>query len=802
MTAMLQDLRYALRQLAKHPGFTLAAVVTLALGVGANTALFSVVHGVLLAPLAFPDADRLVSICETNEVTRGFCVASPPDVADWTEQSRTIERIGLARSWAFTLADPSGREGITGGYATPGFFAALGVQPALGRLFADGETGPDRGDLVVLTDAVWRRRFGADSGVVGRAVSLDGRPYTIIGVLPAETRIPNLGMVELWTPLPFSPRDESNRNWRGFRVVARLAPGVTVAETARELGVIQQRLATAYPATNEGWGVTVSSLHETVVGDVRPTLMLLLGAVGFVLIIACVNVAGLTLARATGREHEFAVCAALGAGRWPLVRRLLAEGGVLGVLGGGIGIAIAVWGVGMFTALAPPGIPRLDEVRVDLPVLAFAVGVSLLAAFLATVIPALRMARAAPADVLRESGDGRVVGTRRRTRDLLVASEIGIALMLLVSALLLTRSFARLVSWSPGFEQEHVLTFWSFVSSGDFPTAAAVVSAYQRAEEAAHGVPGVRAVGMTSAGPLFGGEETEPFQIVGRESGGTTANPVVRWYNVDPGYFEALGIALQRGRAIEPTDVAQSEPVAVINATMARRYWPDEDPVGQSVRLPNRNRVVQVVGIVADVPPLTPGEPVRPELYLPFSQATRLASYFVVRTTSDPASVSAAVRARVADAVPAMNLRDFATLPDRLGRQLVRPRFTLVLVASFALAALLLAAIGTYGAIAYLVGRRTREIGVRIALGADRRRVVRLVVGRGMLPVLVGIAVGLAGALATTGVIRSLVPGVGPRDPVAFGGAALVLGVVGWLAAYLPAHRASRVDPMEALRHE
>jgi putative ABC transport system permease protein len=799
---MLHDLRYALRQLAKHPGFTLVAVVTLALGVGANTALFSVVQGVLLAPLPFPHADRLVSICETNEMTRGFCVASPPDVEDWAEQSRTIERIGLARGWAFTLADASGREGITGGYATPGFFAALGVTPAIGRLFAEGETGPDRGDLVVLSDAIWRRRFGADSEVVGRAITLDAQPYTVIGVLPADTRIPNLEMVELWTALPFSPRDESNRNWRGFRVVARLVPGASIADAASELGVIQQRLASAYPETNADWGVTVSSLRDRVVGDVRPTLMLLLGAVGLVLIIACVNVAGLTLARATGREHEFAVCAALGAGRWPLVRRLLAEGGLLGLLGGGIGIAIAVWGIGMFTALAPPGIPRIDEIRVDLSVLAFAAGVSLLAAFLATVIPALRMAGAAPAAALRESGDGRVVGTRRRTRDLLVASEIGIALMLLVSALLLTRSFGQLISWSPGFEQGHLLTFWSFVSSGDYQTASAVVSAYDRATDAVRGVPGVQAVGMTSAGPLFGGEETEPFEIVGHEPGRTTANPVVRWYNVDPHYFETLGIALQRGRTIETTDVAGSQPIAVINATMARRYWPDEDAVGQRIRLLNRDQIVQVVGIVADVPPLTPGEPVRAELYLPFAQATRLASYFVVRTTADPASVSGAVRARLADAVPAMNLRDFATLPERLGRELVRPRFTMVLVASFALTALLLAAIGTYGAIAYLVGRRTREIGVRIALGADRRRVVRLVVARGMVPVLAGIVVGLAAALATTGVIRSLVPGVGPRDPIAFGVAAVLLGAVGWLAAYLPAYRATKVDPMEALRHE
>jgi putative ABC transport system permease protein len=802
MATLISDLRYALRQLARHPGFTLVAVSTLALGVGANTALFSVVHGVLLAPLAFPQAERLVSICETNEVTRGFCVASPPDVADWAAQSRTIERIGLARSWTFTLVDALGREGITGGYATPGYFAALGVRPAMGRLFAADEAGPDNGNVVVLGNAVWRSRFGADSGVIGRAITLDGRSYTVIGVLPADTHVPHLGMVQLWTALPFSPRDESNRHWRGFRVVGRLAPGASVADAARELGIIQQRLAVAHPVTNAGWGVAVSSLHESVVGNVRPTLMLLLGAVLLVLVIACVNVAGLTLARATGRAHEFAVCAALGAGRWPIVRRLLAEGWVLGVAGGGIGIAVAAWGIGVFTALAPPGIPRIDEVHIDVPVLAFAAGLSLLAALLATVLPAIRMARAAPAAVLRESGEGHVVGTRRRTRDLLVASEIGLALMLLVSALLLSRSFGRLLAWSPGFEQAHLLTFWSFLSDGDYPTAPSVVSAYGRATEALRGVPGVQAVGMTSAGPLFGGEETERFQIVGQEPGGGTARSVVRWFNVDPHYFEALGIPLRRGRAIAPTDVAGSPPVAVINTTMARRYWPDQDAVGHYVRLLDREQVVQVVGVVADIPPLTPGEPMRPELYLPFAQATRWASYFVVRTTADPASVAGPVRARLADAVPGMDLRDFATLPERLGRQLVHPRFTLVLVAAFALSALLLAAIGTYGAIAYLVARRTREIGVRIALGADRRRVIRLVVARGMVPVLTGVVVGVVAALATTGVIRSLLPGIGPRDPAAFGSAAIVLGAVGWLAAYLPAHRATRIDPMEALRHE
>lgn len=802
MNTLLLDIRYAFRALRKDPGFTAVVVLTLALGIGANTAIFSVVRGVLLAPLPFPHPDRLVSICEMSETTRGFCVASPPDVTDWSEQSHTIARIGLARGETFTLTDAAGRSGVRGGYATPGYFAALGVTPALGRLFAQGETGPANGHVVVLSDAFWRQHFGADSGVIGRSVQLDGAPYQVIGVLAAGTHVPHLEGVRVWRALPFDPRDESNRGWRGFHVVARLAPGVSIATATRELRDVQRRLAGLHPAADGGWTITMRSLQESVVGGARSTLLLLFGAVGLVLVIACVNVAGLALARATARQPEFALRAALGAGRWPLVRRVVSEGALLGLVSGVLGTAAAVWGVQLFVALAPSGLPRLDEIRIDLPVLGFAVGLGIVTALLATGIPALRIMRVGPSSALREGGDSRVLGARRRTRDVLVACEIGLASMLLVAALLLARSFGHYLTWSPGFEQEHVLTFWSFVSDAEYPTARAVVGAYDRATEALRGLPGVRAVGMTSAGPLFGGEEVEAFRIVGRGAAPADARQVVRWFNVDPQYFTALGVPLRRGRMLASTDVASSPPVVVINEAMARRYWPDADPVGQRITLVDHRETAEVVGVVADIAPFTPGQPPRAELYLPFAQATRLASYVVIRTTGDPATLMRSARARLADAVPGLVVRDVATLPERVGRMLVRPRFTLALVAGFSLVALLLAGIGTYGTIAYLIVRRTREVGVRIALGADPRAVVRLIVRQGMLPVVVGLAAGMVGASVATQSIASLIPGVGPRDAATFVSAAVVLAVVGSVAAYLPARRATRIDPMEALRHE
>lgn len=799
LMAVIQDARYALRTLVKRPGFTAAAVLTLALGIGATTAIFSVVNSILFRPLPIAAADRVVTLCETNPAVAGFCVASPPNVADWSDQSTTFESLGLARGWPFIMQTDAGVEGISGGIATPGFFHVLRFTPHLGRLFVEEDLLEGNNRVVVLSHGMWRSEFGSDASVIGRTIRLDNEPYQVIGVLGPDARAPQMEDFELWAPLDFNPRDEQERGWRGFRTLGRLRDGISLAAARSDMATITDRLALQYPETNAGWGVRIIPLREHLVGSTRPLLLTFLGAVGFVLLIGCANVANLLLARTAGRRRELAVRTALGAERGRLVQFMMGESGVLSLVGAGVGIVLAFAAVKLFVALAPGTIPRLDEVSIDGRALGFAVLVAAVTTLVFGLVPALQAAKLNLGQTLKEGEQKHTDRSNLRLRNALIVSEVTLAVVLLVGAGLLVQSFVTLLSWEPGFDREHLLTVWLLGSSGKYSSGDEVGSMFEQAAEEVRVLPSVVAVGATSAGPLFGGRETGEFVIEGWEEAGSDG-PVARWYDVDTGYFPTLGLPLLAGRQFTNSDDRNAPLVAVVNETMAQRYWPGQDPLGRQVTY--EGRTMTLVGVVGDVQPFLKGAPVEPEIYWPKRQSPRWATFLVIRTNTDPLATVPIVRDRLQAVDPDMQVSGFATLNQLAGRQLVRPRFNMFLVGAFALVAIALTAVGIYGVVAYSVAQRTQEIGVRVALGAHRGAIVRWVVGKGMGPTLGGLLLGLGGAFAVTRVLASLLYGVRPTDPLTFAVTALFVAGVSLLACYVPAWRATKIDAVVALRQE
>ena len=790
MEFLLTDLRFAIRQLFRHRGYTLAAVLTLGLGLGASTAIFSVVSGVVLRPLPFPKPADLVTLCERHPSVEGFCVASPPNVEDW-RAAATLREIGIARSWGFRVSVGGRAESVDGGLATAGYFAALGVRPALGRLMRPDEYGPSR-RVVVLSDALWRTRFGGDSTLVGRTIALDGDPHLVIGVLPPALQIPQLEWVELWASLPFDPQDEENRRWRGFQIVARLAPGATRDAATAELATIARRLGDQYPETNREWGVAVLDLRESLVGDVRTRLFVFLGAVGLVLLLGCANLANMTLARTANRTQELAVRSALGATRARLARLLLLESGLVSLAGAALGVVLAGWGVDFFVALAPPGIPRLSDVGVDGRVLIFALGLTALTALLIGGVPAFQGARA---DLAPHLHSARIV--RGSGRGALVSVGAAIAVTLLAGAALLGRAFTHLMAWDPGFERRGVAVAWTSVSPGTYPDVSAVRTAYATALEAVRALPGVQSASLASAGPLFGGTETGMARAAG-----STDSAVVRWYDVGPDYFTTLGVPLRAGRDFTAADRDGAAPVGIVNQTLARRLWPGRSPIGERLETTEVGSALTVVGVVADVRPFQPDQPARPEVYWPFFQQTRWGAHVVVRTRAGAPSVAVALRERLREVSAELEPFQVSTFDDLMKGRLVSPRFNLLLLGSFAAVALLMAAIGTAGLVAYRVSHRVREIGIRLALGATAGGVVgRFVLDGGRL-VAVGVGAGALGAFALSRFLRAMLADVSPTDPVAFGAVIAGMLAIGLVAAWIPARRASRIPPQEALRAE
>lgn len=797
MDRLLQDLRFAARVLLRKPGFTATALLVLGLGIGAGTAIFSVADAVLFRPLPFPDEGRLVTICETNPRIAGYCVASPPNVMDWRARSRSLEEVGLARWWHYTVAADAEARGVDVAIGTAGYLRALGAKPLIGRLLEERDLEAGAPRVVVLSEAYWRSEMGAAPDVLGGSLLLDGQSATIVGVLDGEVRLPELEGARLWLPLHFSPFDEERREWRGFMTAARLAPGASLERAREELAGLQAALAEEHPAANEGWGIEVRGLRDHVVAGVRPTLITFLGAAGILLLIVCANLAALLLVRATARHRELTIRAALGAGRDRLARHASTEALLLALAGGALGVAAASWCVDLLVALAPPGMPRLSEVGVDGRVLAFATGTTLVVAGLIAVLPALRAAAVDLAASLRE---GQPVASRSvgRMRAGLVVTEVALSVALLAGAVVLLKSFAGLTRWQPGFDTENVLLLSAF-APGDRYTREELPGLWRRAEEAVAAVPGVQAVATVSAGPLFGGRETDALEEV--DGVAQRDAPPVRWYDAGPGYFAALGVPLIAGRDLSESDRAGSPRVAVVNRTLARRLWPDEDPLGRRLRLSMYEEELEVVGVVADVPPFYPGSAPDAEVWWSNRQEVRGATFFVVRTTIDPTLVAGSAADALTSVDPGLE-PGIRTLREGVSTRLVRPRFAAVLVGGFAAVALILALVGVYGTIAYTVALRRREIGIRMALGADARKVRRRVLRQGAILAGAGAALGLALALLLGRFLADLVYGIAPADP----GSLLLAVALVWLTAMVaslgPARGASRTQPTEALRAE
>jgi putative ABC transport system permease protein len=792
---LLRDVRFALRTLAKAPSFTAAVVATIALAAGATTAMFAVVDGILLRPLPFPDSGDAFVLCETNPRQVGtFCGGSPMNVADYARTAPSLDSAGVARTEGFIATIGGAVVGVEGAIVSPGFFRVLRTEPMLGRLIEDRDMARGPNQAAVVSHAFWQQRLGGDRGVVGRVVETDNGTLTIVGILKADAYFPGqtFAEIEVWKPLTASFDNVENRAWRGFTAIGRRKPGVSETALSAELETVRAGLAAAYPEANREWGLRIVNLRRQLVDNVDSTLWIFLGAVGFVLLIACANVASLLLVRATNRVPEFAVRSALGAGRGRLAQQLVTESLLLSLAGGTLGVLLAAWATAGFVAVAPPTIPRLDEVGVDGRIILFAFALSTVAALVFGFAPARQASRSDLSRTL--TGQRAVAGSHTRLRSAFVVVQLALALVLLFGAGLLTRSFTRLLRWDPGFDRAGVMTTWLSP-----PHGSESVAAMERVRDEVAAIPGVRGAALGSAGPLFGGTETGQLAIDGRAEADAGAPPV-HWMDVSPQYFDTLGIRLVRGRPFADTDVRAAAPVAIVNETFARRFFPGENPIGRRVSVQKHES--EIVGIVSDTRPLYPDQPTAPQLFWPIRQFPRGGANLILRTTPGLAGVEKAVRERAASVNAAMQLSPMVTLDERFERNVVSPRFNVLLVAAFAFVAVVLAAVGVYGVLAYALASRTRELGVRIALGATPGRLVGTGFRQGMLLAAVGIAAGGAAALALGRLLTSLLYGLPPTDPLTFGAAVVLLALVAAMACWLPARRAARVDPVVALASE
>lgn len=806
---MIQDFRrdalHTLRSFRRNPTFALVSVLTLGLGIGANSAIFSVVNGILLRDLPFPDAHRLVSICETMPGEAGRCrTASTPNVSDWADRSSSFEGIGVFRWWGGILETPDQSQSVETLIATPEFFRVLGYRAAMGRLLAPEDQLEGNRNVAILDHDFWRSRFGSDAETLGSTITLGGEPYEVIGILEEGQKPPTISGerdAHIWLPLHFDPRENDRRGWRGFYAIGRLSPGVSIEVARQELAVVREGLIEEYPAENTEWGLQLTTLQERVVGGVRTTLLLFLGAVGLVMLIACANIANLILARMSGREAELGIRTALGASRGRLVALLLSEGLVLAVLGSAVGLGIAWIATPLFIAMAPAGIPRLEEVTIDGPVLLFTLALTILSTLLFGLAPLARAAGIQPMSALRRGRHGKPRSALGGLNGALVVSEVALALALLIGAGLLTRSFASFFRWDPGIDKEHLLVVSNYASSGTYQTDGEIINLYRTLDDQLASLPGVQAVGRTSAGPLFGG--WEPDQVLpGEEAGQSGRGYRARWYDVSPQFHEALGVPLLRGRGFTNDDGPESTRVVMVNQALADLLWPDQDPLGRTIWAEMHDGIREVVGVVANVPPLDPDAAVEPEMYWPQAQYTRPFTYFVIRTEGDPSNVQGLVEDRIKSVDPRLQVGTVWDYSHLLSRRLVQPRFNMFLIAIFSGVAMILAAVGIFGVVSRSVAARTREIGVRIALGAQRTAVLRDVVGGSMTLAAFGIGLGLVLALVLSRFIRTLLHGIVATDPVTYMTLAIGLLVVVAVASLIPAIGATRMNPVESLRGE
>jgi putative ABC transport system permease protein len=814
VSTLLQDLRYALRTLTREPGFTLVALVTLALGIGANTAIFSIVNAVLLRPLPYHEPDRVVLLwSHWTNWTKTW--VSGPELADYQRQAQSLEHVAAFSSTSYNLTGGPGSEPlrVLAAQVQAPVFDALGAKPILGRVFTTDEDQPGRERVVLLTEGLWRSRFGADPSIVGRTIDLDAAAYTVVGVLPASLRLPldyaNRAFTQIWVPLALGPVDPQERGNHGLNALGRLEPGATLAQAQAEIDTITRGFLRQYPDNYDSkFGLTLVPAPVEVFGDIRPALMVLLLAVGAVLLIACANVANLLLARSESRQKEIAVRVALGAGRRRIVRQLLTESMLLSAGGGLAGIALAYALTQGLIALDPLKIPRVQDIALDARVLAFTAAIAALTGVLFGIVPAVQSSRTDLPSVVKEGGrDSRVAaGWLRRV---LVASEIAASVVLVAAAMLLARSFARLLDVDAGFNPTHVLTLRTSLPGATSADAASMVRAYVEVGRRLRESPGVRAAGAVTGLPLASTRGDWGIRIEGRPMD-PRDSLAADWQVVTPGYFEAIGTPLRRGRTFTDADTATTLPAIIINETMARKYWPGVDAVGRRMTMGGNDRWLTIVGIVADIHHRGLDREPRPEMYRPHTQfrygdpnAPAVPTMtWVVRTADDPRAAVSYARAAVRAVDARLGISNVATMDEVVADSTSDRRLNMLLFVLLGALALALAAVGVYGVVAYSVSQRTHEIGVRMAIGARPNDVVRLMLSEGGRLAIVGVVVGSLVALAAARLIRGLLFEVSASDPMTFVAVAAALLAVALLASYIPARRATRVDPMIALRGE
>ena len=803
---MWTDLRYAVRMLAKSPGFALAAILTLALGIGANTAIFTVVNTLLLRPLPYTDPAHLALLfADRRGELQGFSYLR---YGLLREHSRSFSAVAAFASDTFNLTGHGDPEQLSSARVSANFFDVLGVRPQLGRSFAANSDQPDSKPEVMISHSLWQRSFGAAKGIIGETIALDGRDYTVIGVLPADFVFSELGAsVDLWSPRMFEHSLASAERVRlgaGYLYgVARLQAGIRREQAQAEMDVLNRQYQDDNPGrpdVDPNQKVVVRDLQQHVVANIRPALLVLMVAVGFVLLIACANVGSLLLSRALGRQKELAVRAALGASQSALMRQLIVESLLLAMASGVCGILLSLWGTHFLSELASSTFPRMTDVHLDVWVLVFTAGVSLLSGLLFGLAPAFQLSKPDLNSVLREEGRGGT-GSRHRTRgrSLLVIAQVALSMVLLVGSALLIRSFANLQSVNLGFDPAHVLTMRIALPPTKYASPQLMIGFYNRALERVGAIPGVDAVTISSALPLNPSRQS-PMLPEGQPIVPFGQRPILGIQTISPGYARVLELPLLRGREFTDHDNADAPGVAIVNEAVVRRYWPNDNPIGKRIWLGQRPQPVEVVGVFGDVKNVTLGGEASPEIMLPFPQLPWPLLNLSVRTAGDPHSLVSAIRRQVSGIDKDQPVTNVETMEELVGAASDQARFTMVLLAVFSATALLLAVVGIYGVIAYSVAQRTQELGIRMALGADRDDLLKLVVGQGLRLTLTGIAIGLMGALALTRLLSSLLYKTSARDPVAFLTSALLFTAVALLASYLPARRVTRIDPTEALR--
>ena len=805
MDRLRQDLRFALRSLRVNPGFTAVALLTVALGIGANTAIFSVVYGVLLRPLPYAEPGGLVTVWENREQRDGPAAewTGRSTFSDWRERNRTFEGMAAVTGWAPNLTGSDRPEVLAGAAVTPGYFSVLGVNPAMGRVFLPEEETPGNGDVVVVSHELWGRRFGADPELLGQTLMLNGQSRTVVGILPPGFRPPIVAGAEIWMPFPIDPTRE-DRGGYFLRVVGRLGAGVTRAAALADMSRVAAGIAEENPVDYRDVGVTLTSLQSTVVGPVRTALWVLLGAVGLVLLIACANVANLLLARASVRERELAVRAALGAGRARLARQLLTESVVLAVAGGALGLGLGVWGIELLVRFAPAGMPRVTEIGLHPTVFAFALMVSILTGLLFGLAPALNLSKSG-ADALREGARGSSSGAGARLRGGLVVVELAMGMAVLVAAGLLLRSFAQIQSVDPGFRVENALSARILLPSARYADLASITTFWQQLEERLRTRPGIREVGAATVLPLSGNINDISFGIEGRlpREG---EEPAADSWRATPGFFQAMGIPLIRGRFFDEADRDGALPVALISQSLADVHFVDEDPIGKRIKVGGvrdpESAWWTIVGVVGTVRTRSLTQVPEPEIFVPAAQRGARAMSLVVRTDGEPTALAADLRETVWSLDPDLPVSQLASLEDVFAASIGPQRFMSWLLGAFAALGLVLGAVGIYGVMAFMVGHRTREIGIRMALGARPVDALRVVMGRGLVLTALGVALGLVGALAASRALSSLLFEVTPTDPVTLIAVSILLAGTALFACYWPARRATRVDPIETLRYE